>query len=162
MTDGERGEAPEGGGRWAKKEKRPKSRGLLDPARPVADWRPQDAVGYFRDRFRVKWPADAAPDWTVKGLSAVKERIRWLTAEKQPIDRLKQVIDHIIDQWDQGLGDRLGWKGARPGLALIESARWFETLLGEVTHGTAKGGAVRKDQYDAEGAKALPKQGWHK
>lgn len=154
---------PGGGGRpdWevppARKEKTPKAKDL-HTILPAEKWGARDAIGYFGAQFRRKWPMEGPPDFTYKkDIPAINSRIAWLKKEGMDPTLLKQVIDHLFNLWDSGLPARLGWKGGRPGLAFIESVKWFETLVREVQQGAPK---VRKDEYDEKKAKDFPVAGW--
>ena len=147
----------EGTPRPPKKERVPKNKDL-HAILPAEKWGARDVLGYFADRFRAKWPMEAPPDFSwSKDIPAINGRLAWLKKENMTPEVAKKVIDHLFAGWDNGLPSRLGWKGERPGLALIESVKWFDTLLREVQNGAPK---ARQDVYDPEEAKKYPDTGW--
>jgi hypothetical protein len=137
-------EEEEGG----RKPKKPRKRGLYDPAKSVSEWNGNDLVGYFRVRFKAMWPGEGAPDVRIEDLAAAKRRIVWMKDEKMDMCLAKRAIDHLFANWSDGLPGRLRWKGSRPGIAIIENARLFEMLVREVQNGT--GGAAKVDDWKGE------------
>lgn len=133
-----------------------RKRRLYDPDRPLAEWRAQDAVGYFRLRFARAWPTEPPPDVLLKDLGAVRGRLAWLDAEKVGRAAMREAIDHLFEKWDLGLKERIRWEGSRPGLVLIESARWFERILRDFRGDRPR----RADFWDPVAAARCPPVGW--
>lgn len=125
-------------------------RGLYDPDKPVAEWNGNDLVGYFREGFKRTFPGEGAPDVRIEDLGAAKRRITWMQNEGMDIGLAKQAVDHLFANWGNGLPSRLRWKGSRPGMALIETARFFETLVREVQSGVPSGGTADEYRVDEE------------
>ena len=146
--------------------KKVKLRGLYDASKPVADWTCNDALGYFRQKYQEAFPKEGAPDLKLeKDGAAVKHRLMWLVREGLEIGMMKKVIDYIFDKWSSGLPTRLGWDGTRPSLALIESTRYFESVVREVQNGPNQKrlGKQFADDYSEEAHKAWeakPGTGW--
>lgn len=122
--------------------KKPKKRGMYDPEKAPAEWNTNDAIGYFRKMYQNAWPGEGAPDVGVKDAAAVKGRLAWLKAEGIGAGMMKRAIDHLFAGWSDGLPSRMKWTGSRPGLVLIESTRWFESLVREVQGGVGASGRV--------------------
>ena len=145
----EREEEAEGLKRRGRK-KGVKKKGLYDPDKPVSEWNGNDLVGYFRERFKQTFPGEGAPDVRIEDLGAAKRRITWMQNEGMDIGLAKQAVDHLFASWGNGLPGRLRWKGSRPGMALIETARFFETLVREVQSGVPSGGTADEYRVDEE------------
>lgn len=144
----EREEEAEGLRRKDRMGKKAKVRGLLNPDKKPSEWNGNDLVGYFRDCFKRTFPGEGAPDVRIEDLGAAKRRITWMKNEEMDVAVAKQAVDHLFANWGNGLPSRLRWKGSRPGMALIENARLFETLVREVQSGVPAGGTG--DEFTAD------------
>lgn len=114
-------------------------------------WTGYDALLYLDRKYRETWPGEGAPHVRSIDVKLVGYRFEWLKKEGMARDMVKQVIDHILSQWDKGLRLRLKWDSTRPSVALITTTRIFEKLVGEVLHGPAKINRVdefKKDKWD--------------
>jgi hypothetical protein len=141
----------------AKKTDKIRKRAMYDPAVPVARWRASDAVGYFRYQFHRAWPKEGAPDVSLKDMKMVGNRMAWLDAEKLGPEMMLKAIDYIFEKWSNGLPNRLKWRTARPSLALLETAYFFETIVKEIQHGPRRKSV---DEYDHASNKGMPVVGW--
>jgi hypothetical protein len=130
-----------------RKGKKAKVRGLYDPSKSPSDWNGNDLVGYFRECFKRAFPGEGAPDVRIEDLGAAKRRIVWLRNEGVDVAVAKQAVDHLFANWGNGLPARIRWKGSRPGLAMVENARLFETIVREAQSGV--GGAGTGDEFTA-------------
>jgi len=146
----EREEEPQGLRRGRKGNGKVKKRGLFDPDKDPSEWNGNDLVGYFRECFKRTFPGEGAPDVRIEDLGAAKRRITWMQNEEMDVAIAKQAVDHLFANWGNGLPARLRWKGSRPGIALIETARFFETLVREVQSGVPSGGTLDEFNTDAE------------
>jgi len=145
----EREEEPQGLHR-KRKGKKAKVRGLYDPDKDPSEWNGNDLVGYFRKCFQKTFPGEGAPDVRIEDLGAAKRRIVWMQNEEMDIGIAKQAVDHLFANWSNGLPARIRWKGSRPGIAIIEHARLFETLVREVQSGVPSGGTADEFNVDDE------------
>lgn len=132
-------------------------RGAFDLDRHPSDWRPREAVAYFQQRYRQKWPGDGAGQAGAKEGGLIKGMLAWLENEGIGRKMMAEVIDHIFDHWDRGLPKRLSWGDKFPALSLICSNRYFESIMREVQHGVPPSrdgdGGPRHDEYNPESAK---------
>lgn len=135
-----------------------KKRGLFDPDKDPSEWNGNDLVGYFRECFKQAFPGEGAPDVRIEDLGAAKRRLTWMRNEEMDIGLAKQAVDHLFKHWGNGLPARIRWKGSRPGMAIIEHARLFETLVREVQSGVPAGGTADEFNTDDETLAKYQKQ----
>jgi hypothetical protein len=145
-----------------KKIKKPRKIRGGDPDKNADEWDAYDALAYFKRKWGKTFPGEIMPERKAHIPRQVNGRIAWLKIEKHPAGAMKRVIDHIFDNWQDGLADKIKWDGSRPAYGIIASTWYFEKVFRLVEYGPT--GKPRHDAYDAEAAKRAEEvdDGWRK
>ena len=131
-----------------------------DADKDPEEWDAYDALAYFKRKWGKVFPGEIVPERKAHIPRQINGRIAWLKIEKHPVSAMKRVLDHIFDNWQDGLADKIKWDGSRPAYGIIASTWYFEKVFRLVEHGPS--GKPRVDAYDEESAKRAreSKDGW--
>jgi hypothetical protein len=154
------GEALEEVQQGRKKVKKPRKIRGGDPDKDPEEWDAYDALAYFKRKWGKTFPGEITPERKAHIPRQVNGRIAWLKIEKHSASAMKRVIDHIFDNWKDGLADKIKWDGSRPAYGILASTWYFEKVFRLVEYGPT--GKPRHDAYDAEAAKRAEEvdDGW--
>lgn len=143
-----------------KKVKKPRKIRGGDPDKDPEEWDAYDAMAYFKRKWGKTFPGEIVPERKAHIPRQINGRIAWLKIEKHPASAVKRIIDHIFDNWNDGLADKIKWDGSRPAYGILASTWYFEKVFRLVEYGPT--GKPRHDAYDAEAAKRAEESddGW--
>lgn len=143
-----------------KKVKKPRKIRGGDPDKDPGEWDAYDAMAYFKRKWGKTFPGEIVPERKAHIPRQINGRIAWLKIEKHPASAVKRIIDHIFDNWNDGLADKIKWDGSRPAYGILASTWYFEKVFRLVEYGPT--GKPRHDAYDAEAAKRAEESddGW--
>jgi hypothetical protein len=131
-----------------------------DPDKDPEEWDAYDAMAYFKRKWGKTFPGEIVPERKAHIPRQINGRIAWLKIEKHPASAMKRVIDHVFDNWKDGLADKIKWDGSRPAYGILASTWYFEKLFRLTEYGPT--GKPKHDAFDKESAKRAQQSedGW--